>query len=246
MGDNPASKVYVRNKAKACEKVGILSTVMTLSGTETTQTMLMEVIAKLNSDPTVDGILVQLPLPEHLVEDELIEAIDPSKDVDGFHPLNVGRLMQRVPTIRPATPQGVMELIKSCHVNTYGMEAVIVGASNIVGRPMGMELLLAGMTVTICHRYTKDLESKVRKADVLVAAAGKVGLVKGEWIKDGAIVIDVGINRLEDGSLVGDVDYSIAKEKAAWITPVPGGVGPMTIAMLLQNTLYVYEKHIAA
>lgn len=242
VGANPASEIYVRNKTKACEAVGIDSTLVKFAADITEADLLAE-IYRINTDPRVDGLIVQLPLPEHLSEDTIIEAIDADKDVDGFHPLNVGRLMQRVPAIRPATPQGVMELIKACKVNTYGLDALVCGASNIVGRPMIMELLLAGCTVTVCHRFTRDLEAKVRVADIVVAAAGKPGLIKGEWIKDGAIVIDVGINRLADGSIVGDVEFEKAKERASFITPVPGGVGPMTVATLLRNTLLSYEMH---
>ena len=204
--------------------------------------MEIKLINKLNGDDQVDGILVQLPLPKHLNAEAVIEKIHPDKDVDGFHPYNIGRLAQRMPVLRPCTPRGVMTLLESTGANMKEMDAVIVGASNIVGRPMSLELLLAGCTVTVCHRFTKDLESHVRRADLLVVAVGKPGIVKSEWIKEGAIVIDVGINRTNEGKLVGDVDYKTAAERASWITPVPGGVGPMTVATLLQNTADAADK----
>ena len=190
----------------------------------------------------MDGILVQLPLPAHLDSSQLLERIRPDKDVDGFHPYNIGRLAQRVPLLRPCTPLGIIRLLKSTGVSPYGLNATVVGASNIVGRPMALELLLAGCTTTVAHRFTRDLEEHVRRSDLVVVAVGKPGLVKGEWIKPGAIVIDVGINRMEDGRLQGDVDFESAAERAAWITPVPGGVGPMTRACLLENTLIACEK----
>lgn len=200
----------------------------------------------MNQDDSVDGILVQLPLPKQIDSTKVIEAILPHKDVDGFHPYNVGRLSQRIPTLRPCTPYGVMKLLETTGVDLYGQHAVIVGASNIVGRPMALELLLGGCTVTVTHRFTKDLEHHVRQADILVVAVGKPEFIPGEWVKDGAIVIDVGINRGADGKLKGDVEYSVASQKAAFITPVPGGVGPMTVAMLMQNTLQTYENHLQA
>jgi methylenetetrahydrofolate dehydrogenase (NADP+)/methenyltetrahydrofolate cyclohydrolase len=201
----------------------------------------MALIDRLNDEPSIDGILVQLPLPEHLDSSLLLERIRPDKDVDGFHPYNIGRLAQRMPLLRPCTPKGIMTLLESTGADLYGMHAVVVGASNIVGRPMAMELLLAGCTVTVTHRFTKDLPTHVGQADIVVVAAGKPGLVKGEWIKEGAIVIDVGINRQADGKLIGDVVYETALPRAGWITPVPGGVGPMTRAGLLENTLHAAE-----
>ncbi len=236
VGSDPASQVYVRNKKNACTEVGIASKAYDLSA-ETTREELLGLINELNADTEVDGILVQLPLPAHLDATEVLEQIRPDKDVDGFHAFNLGRLAQRIPALRPCTPKGVMTLLHSTGVDLHGQEAVIVGASNIVGRPMTLELLLAGCTTTTTHRFTRDLEAHVRRADIVVVGVGIPGLVKGQWIKDGAIVIDVGINRLDDGSLVGDVEYAPAAERAAWITPVPGGVGPMTVATLMENTL---------
>lgn len=243
LGSDPASQVYVNHKRKACDEVGILSRSYDLPA-DTTQHELVQLVDELNRDPQIDGILVQLPLPAHIDPTLIIEQIDPRKDVDGFHPANVGKLALRIPGLRPCTPYGVMRLLDSIGATYKGRHAVIVGASNIVGRPMMLELLLAGATVSITHRFsgtaTPDL---VRQADIVVAAAGKPGLVQGDWIKPGATVIDVGINRLPDGKLVGDVDFAAAAERAAWITPVPGGVGPMTVAMLMQNTLDACEKH---
>lgn len=241
VGTDPASQVYVSHKRKDCEEVGFISQAYDLPS-DTTQQALTELIDRLNEDPAVDGILLQLPLPAHLDASLLLERIRPDKDVDGFHPYNVGRLAQRIPLLRPCTPKGIMTLLQSTGQNLYGMDAVVVGASNIVGRPMAMELLLAGCTVTVAHRFTKDLAAHVGRADLVVVAAGKPGLVKGEWIKEGAIVIDVGINRQADGRLVGDVVYDTALPRAGWITPVPGGVGPMTRACLLENTLYAAEE----
>jgi methylenetetrahydrofolate dehydrogenase (NADP+) / methenyltetrahydrofolate cyclohydrolase len=241
VGSDPASQVYVSHKRKDCEEVGFISRAYDLPS-ETTQTELTDLIDSLNEDPAIDGILLQLPLPEHLDSSPLLERIRPDKDVDGFHPYNVGRLAQRIPLLRPCTPKGIMTLLESTGVDLYGKDAVVVGASNIVGRPMAMELLLAGCTVTVTHRFTQDLAGHVSRADLVVVAAGKPGLVKGEWIKEGAIVIDVGINRQEDGKLVGDVVYETALPRAGWITPVPGGVGPMTRACLLENTLYAAEE----
>jgi methylenetetrahydrofolate dehydrogenase (NADP+)/methenyltetrahydrofolate cyclohydrolase len=236
VGDDPASSIYVNNKRKACEEVGFVSRAHDLNAA-TTQTELLTLIEELNQDPEIDGILVQLPLPEQIDENVVIEAIDPAKDVDGFHPTNVGRLAQRAPRLRPCTPLGVMRLLEANGIEIRGKDAVVVGASNIVGRPMALELLLAGATVTICHRFTKNLEQKVRQAEILVVAVGKKNLIPGDWIADGAVVIDVGINRREDGTLAGDVEFEEARKKASWITPVPGGVGPMTVAILLENTL---------
>jgi methylenetetrahydrofolate dehydrogenase (NADP+) / methenyltetrahydrofolate cyclohydrolase len=236
IGADPASAIYVRNKRWACEKVGITSISYDLPET-TTETELLTLIKELNNDASVDGILVQSPLPAHIDEDLLIEHIDVNKDVDGFHPYNIGRLAVRKPTLRSCTPFGVIKMLAASNINPMGLDAVIVGVSNHVGRPMALELMLAGATITSCHRHTKDLESQIRKADLVVAAAGKAGLIKGEWIKLGAIVIDIGINRLADGSLSGDVDFTSAKERASYITPVPGGVGPMTVATLMENTL---------
>ncbi|AYF86169.1 bifunctional methylenetetrahydrofolate dehydrogenase/methenyltetrahydrofolate cyclohydrolase FolD [Pseudomonas sp. JS3066] len=240
VGSDPASQVYVAHKRKDCEEVGFLSEAHDLPAS-TSQAELLALIDRLNEDPAIDGILVQLPLPEHLDASQLLERIHPDKDVDGFHPYNVGRLAQRIPLLRPCTPKGIMTLLESTGANLYGMNAVVVGASNIVGRPMALELLLAGCTVTVTHRFTKDLAGHVGNADLVIVAAGKPGLVKGEWIKPGAIVIDVGINRQDDGKLVGDVEYDVAEQRASWITPVPGGVGPMTRACLLENTLYAAE-----
>lgn len=241
VGTDPASQVYVSHKRKDCEEVGFISQAFDLPS-ETSQQALTDLIDQLNEDAAVDGILLQLPLPAHLDASLLLERIRPDKDVDGFHPYNVGRLAQRIPLLRPCTPKGIMALLESTGQDLYGMDAVVVGASNIVGRPMAMELLLAGCTVTVTHRFTKDLAEHVGRADLVVVAAGKPGLVKGEWIKPGAIVIDVGINRQEDGKLVGDVVYETALPRAGWITPVPGGVGPMTRACLLENTLYAAQE----
>ncbi|WP_296128322.1 bifunctional methylenetetrahydrofolate dehydrogenase/methenyltetrahydrofolate cyclohydrolase FolD [Pseudomonas sp. Ga0074129] len=240
VGSDPASQVYVSHKRKDCEEVGFLSQAYDLPA-NTEQAELMALIDRLNEDPAIDGILVQLPLPAHLDASLLLERIRPDKDVDGFHPYNIGRLAQRMPLLRPCTPKGIMTLLQSTGADLYGMHAVVVGASNIVGRPMAMELLLAGCTVTVTHRFTKDLPMHVGQADIVVVAAGKTGLVKGEWIKEGAIVIDVGINRQDDGKLIGDVVYETALPRAGWITPVPGGVGPMTRACLLENTLHAAE-----
>ena len=240
VGSDPASQVYVSHKRKDCEEVGFVSQAYDLPAS-TSQADLMTLIDKLNDDPSIDGILVQLPLPEHLDASLLLERIRPDKDVDGFHPYNIGRLAQRMPLLRPCTPKGIMTLLQSTGTDLYGLHAVVVGASNIVGRPMAMELLLAGCTVTVTHRFTKDLAMHVSQADIVVVAAGKPGLVQGEWIKPGAIVIDVGINRQADGKLIGDVVNDTALPRASWITPVPGGVGPMTRACLLENTLHAAE-----
>ncbi|MDH4573344.1 bifunctional methylenetetrahydrofolate dehydrogenase/methenyltetrahydrofolate cyclohydrolase FolD [Salinicola acroporae] len=242
IGHDPASEVYVSHKHRGCENAGILSFSHRLE-TTTTQKELEALIDRLNADPTVDGILLQLPLPAHLDANPLLERIRPDKDVDGFHPYNLGRLAQRLPLLRPCTPKGIITLLEHNRIPLRGLDATIVGASNIVGRPMALELLLAGCTTTICHRFTQGLEDKVRQADLLVVATGKPGLIDGNWVKPGAIVIDVGINRQQDGTLIGDVDFDTAAERASWITPVPGGVGPMTVATLLQNTLQAAELH---
>lgn len=242
VGEDPASAVYVRNKHRACEEAGILSFKHQLPA-DTSQQALEALVDQLNDDPRIDGILVQLPLPEHLDARPILERILPNKDVDGFHPYNLGRLAQRLPLLRPCTPKGVMTLLQQSELSVRGLDATVVGASNIVGRPMALELMLAGCTTTVCHRFTGNLEEHVRRADLLVVAVGKPGLVKGEWIKPGAIVIDVGINRQEDGRLIGDIDFDAAAERASWITPVPGGVGPMTVATLLENTLQAADLH---
>lgn len=240
LGTDAASAIYVRNKRLACEKTGIRSLAYDLPSS-TSEADLLALIKQLNDDDEVDGILVQSPLPAHIEEKKIIETISASKDVDGFHPYNIGRLAVRQPTLRSCTPYGVIKLLQSTGVNILGLDAVVVGVSNHVGRPMALELLLAGCTVTSCHRHTKDLRAAVERADLVVAAVGKAGLIKGEWIKPGAIVIDIGINRLEDGSLCGDIEFATASQRAAWITPVPGGVGPMTVATLMQNTLKALE-----
>lgn len=242
VGENPASQVYVRNKQIACEKVGFMSELIRLPDT-TTQEKLLDLIDTLNGRNDVDGILVQLPLPKQIDEDTVTERILPTKDVDGFHPYNIGRLTLRMPLLRPCTPAGVMTMLERTGMELAGKDAVIIGQSNIVGRPMFLELLMARCTPMVCHSKTKDLEEKIRNADIVVAAVGVPKFVKGEWIKPGAVVIDVGINRLDDGSLCGDVDYNSAKEVASFITPVPGGVGPMTIATLLENTLQAASLH---
>ncbi len=242
VGDNPASEVYVRNKSKACAEVGFYSEMHKLPGT-TSQAELLELVDRLNAQDNIDGILVQLPLPKQIDEESVIERILPTKDVDGFHPYNVGRLALRMPLLRSCTPRGIMTLIEHTGQSLEGLDAVIIGQSNIVGRPMALELLAARCTITVCHSRTKNLADKARSADVLVVAIGRANWVPGDWIKPGAIVIDVGINRLDDGKLVGDVDFASAQERAGWITPVPGGVGPMTIATLLQNTLEAAELH---
>lgn len=242
VGADPASQVYVGSKRRACEEVGFLSQSFDLPS-DTSEADLLALIDQCNDDTAIDGILVQLPLPKHIEESKVIERIRPDKDVDGFHPYNVGRLAQRIPVLRSCTPMGIMTLIKSTGVDTYGLDAVVVGASNIVGRPMTLELLLAGCTTTTCHRFTRNLEDKIRAADLVIVAVGKANFIPGEWIKPGAIVIDVGINRLDDGKLVGDIQFDVAAQHASYITPVPGGVGPMTIASLLENTLYAAENY---
>ncbi|NQZ51326.1 MAG: bifunctional methylenetetrahydrofolate dehydrogenase/methenyltetrahydrofolate cyclohydrolase FolD [Moritella sp.] len=236
VGADPASQVYVGSKRRACEEVGFVSKSYDLDR-DCSQDALLALIDELNADATIDGILVQLPLPEHIDTTVVLEHIRPDKDVDGFHPYNVGRLSQRIPALRPCTPKGIITLLESTGVGLHGLDAVVVGASNIVGRPMTLELLLAGCTTTTCHRFTKNLEAHVRRADLVVVAVGRPNFIPGEWIKKGAMVIDVGINRLENGKLVGDVGFEVAKENASFITPVPGGVGPMTVASLIENTL---------
>lgn len=242
VGDDPASAVYVRNKKLACQKSGIESRSYELPS-ETTQDDLLKLVDELNGDPAVDGILVQLPLPAHIDSQAVLERIMPHKDVDGFHPYNVGRLVVKMPLMRPCTPKGVMTLLEAYGIDPKGKKAVIVGASNIVGRPQALELLLSRATVTICHSATQNLADEVAAADILVVGVGIPNFVKGEWVKPGAVVIDVGINRLEDGNLCGDVEFDVAKERASMITPVPGGVGPMTIATLLENTLHAASLH---
>jgi methylenetetrahydrofolate dehydrogenase (NADP+)/methenyltetrahydrofolate cyclohydrolase len=236
VGEDPASSIYVRNKRRACEDAGIVSRSYDLPA-EATEQELLALIDELNGDDTIHGILVQLPLPSHVNENAVIERILPVKDVDGFHPYTVGRLSQRIPVLRPCTPFGIMTLLDRIGVEPKSRHAVVVGASNHVGRPLALELLLAGATTTVCHRFTKDLQGHVGAADILAVAVGKPNLIPGAWVKQGAVVIDVGINRRQDGRLIGDVEFATASERAGWITPVPGGVGPMTVAMLLQNTL---------
>ena len=236
VGQDAASTVYVRNKRKSSVEAEIESFAHDLPAT-TGQAELLALVESLNRDPRVDGILVQMPLPKGLDSDAIMDAVDPAKDVDGFHPVNTGLLAQKRPRLRPCTPFGVIRLAKEYGINLTGLRATVVGASNIVGRPMALELLLARSTVTVCHTGTQDLESEVARADVVVAAVGKAGFVPGEWIKPGAAVFDVGINRTAEGKLVGDVEYDKAARRAGWITPVPGGLGPMTIAMLLSNAV---------
>jgi methylenetetrahydrofolate dehydrogenase (NADP+)/methenyltetrahydrofolate cyclohydrolase len=242
VGENPASQVYVRNKRKACAKVGFHSELYQLSA-DTTEEQLLHLIDELNTREAIDGILVQLPLPPQIDGEAVIERILPTKDVDGFHPYNVGRLVLRMPVLRSCTPKGIMTMLARTGQKLEGLDAVIIGQSNIVGRPMAFELLAARCTITVCHSRTRDLEDKVRGADILVAAMGRARFVPGSWVKPGAMVVDVGINRLADGSLVGDVDFESARDRAGWITPVPGGVGPMTIASLLENTLQAAGLH---
>lgn len=242
VGEDPASQIYVKGKRKSCEEIGFVSSAHDLPA-ETTEEELLALVDKLNADETVDGILVQLPLPKHIDSTKVIERIKPDKDVDGFNPYNVGRLAQRIPVLRPCTPKGIITLINSTGIDLLGKNAVVVGASNIVGRPMTLEFLLAGCTTITTHRFTKDLGSFVEQADVLVVAVGKPNFIPGEWIKPGAVVIDVGINRLPDGKICGDIQFDVAKERASYITPVPGGVGPMTIASLMENTLEAYKLY---
>ena len=241
VGEDPASAVYVRNKELACKQAGFFSDKI-IKSENITEEQLLEEVERLNNNPQIDGILVQLPLPKHIDANKVIEHISPLKDVDGFHSENIGKLMQNKSHLRPCTPKGVMTMLESIDCQIEGMNCVVIGASNIVGRPMAMELLNARGTVTICNSKTKDLPGKVREADIVVVGVGIPKMVKGDWVKEGAVVIDVGINRLEDGSLVGDVDYDAIKDTAVAITPVPGGVGPMTIATLLENTLIAYRQ----
>ena len=241
VGQDPASVIYVNSKRKACQAAGMLSRSYDLPA-DVAQAELLALIEELNADAAIDGILVQLPLPAHIDPEAVIETIAPDKDVDGFHPYNIGRLALRMPLFRPCTPYGVMALLESTGEAVRGKDAVVIGASNVVGRPMTLELLLAGATVTTCHRFTRDLAGQARRADILVSATGKMGLVKGDWIKPGATVIDVGINRDADGKIRGDVEFEAATQRAGWITPVPGGVGPMTVTMLLKNTLFAAEE----
>lgn len=245
VGEDPASQVYVGSKRKACEEVGFVSKSFDLPAT-TSEEELLALVDELNQDGEIDGILVQLPLPAGIDSTKVLEHITPNKDVDGFHPYNVGRLSQRIPKLRSCTPKGIITLLDRYNIELRGKHAVVVGASNIVGRPMTLELLLAGCTTTTCHRFTKDLESHVRQADVVVVAVGKPNFVPGAWIKKGAIVVDVGINRLDSGKLVGDVEYDVAKENASFITPVPGGVGPMTVASLIENTMLYFANNTTA
>lgn len=241
VGDDPASSIYVNKKVQACEEIGFQSRKIELSAS-TQEQELLDTIDDLNADPEIHGVLLQLPIPDHIDSNRMLEHIAPHKDVDGFHAFNLGRLVQRNPLLRSCTPKGIITLLESIEgVDVRGMDAVIVGASNIVGRPMALELLIKGCTTTVCHRFTRDLKAHVERAELVIVAVGKPGIVKGEWIKPGAIVIDVGINRLEDGRVVGDVDFESAAENAGWITPVPGGVGPMTVATLMENTLLATE-----
>lgn len=244
VGDSNASKVYVKNKRNACEKIGIASRDFDLKS-DTSEAELLKLIEELNDDPKLDGILVQLPLPSHINETKIIEAISPLKDVDGFHPYTIGRLSQRIPTLRPCTPLGIVTLLKKYDIELMGINAVIVGALNHVGRPLSLELLLEGATVTVCHKFTKNLKHFVQGADLLCVAVGKPGLIPGSWIKEGSIVVDIGINRLESGALVGDVEFEIAAKRASMITPVPGGIGPMTVSMLMYNTIQIAKNRIS-
>lgn len=241
VGHDPASHVYVRNKRLACERIGIRSLPLEF-GSDISQAELLAEIERLNNDPEVDGILVQLPLPAQIDSTAIIEAIRPDKDVDGFHPYNLGRLAQRQPVLRPCTPFGVIEMLRRSGESFYGRRAIVVGASNHVGRPMGLELLLAGATTTVCHRFTRDLAEEVARAELVIVAVGKPGFIKGDWIAPGATVVDIGINRLPDGRLCGDVEFDVARQRAAYITPVPGGVGPMTVTMLMHNTVLAASR----
>lgn len=245
VGEDPASQLYVGKKIKACEQAGLVSRAEYPSS-DISEAELLGLIDDFNADGTIDGILVQLPLPAHINASAVIERIRPDKDVDGFHPYNVGRLAQRVPLLRACTPLGIVRMLESIGETFHGRQAVVVGASNIVGRPMALEFLLKGATTTVCHRFTRDLAYEVGQAEILVVGVGKPGLIEGGWIREGATVIDVGMNRLESGKLIGDVEYETAAERAAWITPVPGGVGPMTVAMLISNTLRAAEMREAA
>jgi len=244
VGEDPASRVYVSMKEKACAAAGIYSDEHKLPA-ETTEAQLLALIEELNRDERIDGILVQLPLPAHIDESKVLEAISPAKDVDGFHPYNVGRLVTGNPLFRPCTPYGVMKMLEATGVELAGKEVVVVGRSNIVGKPVALMCLAEHATVTICHSRTRDLADKVRAADVVIAAVGRPEMVKGDWIKEGAVVIDVGVNRVGEKKLVGDVDFAAARERASAITPVPGGVGPMTITMLLYNTVESAKRRAA-
>lgn len=245
VGSDSASHIYVKNKRIACERLGFYSVAHDLPA-DITQEELENIIDDLNRDEKIDGIIVQTPLPKHLNPWRIVECIREDKDVDGFHPYNIGRLSLRRPLLRPCTPYGIIRLLKHYEIPLTGINAVVVGASNIVGRPMAMELLLNKATVTVCHKYSKNLAEHVKNAELLIVAIGKTDIVKTEWLKPGAIVVDVGINRLNDGSLKGDVEFDSAKEVASWITPVPGGVGPMTVAMLLENTVHAYDLSFSA
>lgn len=244
IGNDPASEVYVKNKLLACAKVGFHSFPYRLK-TDISEAELLKLIDELNLNPNVDGILVQAPLPSHIDSAKIFESIDPRKDVDGFHPFNLGRLAQKRPGLKPCTPAGVMKLLNKTGVSLTGLKATVVGVSNIVGTPMILELIQAGCTVTACHRTTQDLKQEIEQADLVVAAAGSPHLIKGDWLKKDAIVIDVGMNRMDNGHFIGDVEFEKAKERASYITPVPGGVGPMTVATLLTNTLQAYESHLS-
>lgn len=241
VGSDPASEIYVNNKRKACAEVGIISHSFNLPAT-TSEQHLIALIEQLNQARDIDGILVQLPLPEHIDSYRIIECINPHKDIDGFHPYNLGRLAQRIPLLRPCTPLGILELLEAYNLPLRGKHCVVVGASNIVGRPMALELLIAGATVTVCHRFTTNLEQHIRMADAIIVATGKQDVVDVNWLNEKQIIIDVGIHRLENGKLRGDIDFDKALERVAWITPVPGGVGPMTISTLLQNTLFAQQQ----
>lgn len=242
VGEDPASQIYVGSKRRACDEVGFVSKSFDLPTTAKEQELL-DLIEQLNNDDEIDGILVQLPLPAGIDTTKILEKILPEKDVDGFHPYNVGRLAQRMPKLRSCTPKGIITLLERYNIELRGKHAVVVGASNIVGRPMTLEFLLAGCTTTTCHRFTKNLESYVRQADIIVVAVGKPSFIPGDWIKEGSIVVDVGINRLANGKLAGDVEYDAAKKRASFITPVPGGVGPMTVASLIENTMIACEQY---
>ncbi len=242
VGNNPASQVYVRHKRNACAEVGFISKAYDLPQTSS-QAELLDLLDQLNADETIDGILVQLPLPSQIDTETVIERIRPDKDVDGFHPYNVGRLALRLPLLRSCTPKGIMTLLNHTKIPLEGQDAIIIGQSNIVGRPMALELLAARCTITVCHSRTCNLAGKISQADIVVVAIGQANFVQGNWIKPGAVIIDVGMNRLSDGRLVGDVEFANAAKRASWITPVPGGVGPMTVASLLENTLQAAQNH---
>lgn len=245
VGDNAASQIYVRNKRRACEAAGILSYSQDLPD-DTSQSELLALIDKLNNDPTIDGILVQLPLPSQISQSTVVKQIQPEKDVDGFHPFNMGRLAQGSPLLRPCTPYGIMTALEHYGIEVAGKDAVVIGRSIIVGRPMALELIIASATTTVCHSRTANLQAQVERAEILVVAIGKAEAIPGAWVRPGAVVIDVGMNRGPDGKLLGDVGFAAARERASWITPVPGGVGPMTVAMLIANTLQAAEHRDAA